>query len=38
VGEFTGKGFRLARKADGEGELSYASTVRVISVEAAQLA
>jgi hypothetical protein len=38
VGEFVGKGFRLKRNSDGEGELSYSSTVRVLSVEAAERA
>jgi hypothetical protein len=38
VGEFVGKGFRLNRKSDGEGELSYYCTVKVLSVEAGEAA
>jgi hypothetical protein len=38
VGEFVGKGFRLGRKSDGEGELSYYCTVKVLSVEAGEAA
>lgn len=37
-GEFVGKGFRLNRKSNGEGEMSYACTVRIISVEAGEAA
>ena len=38
VGEVGAKGFRLNRKSDGEGELSYTCTVRVASVEAGEIA
>jgi hypothetical protein len=38
VGEFAGKGFRLNRNSDGDGELSYTCTVRVASVEAGEIA
>ena len=38
VGEFVGKGFRLRRNSDGEGELSYTCTVRVLGVEAGETA
>lgn len=38
VGEFSGKGFRLNRNSNGEGELSYSCTVKVLSVEAGELA
>jgi hypothetical protein len=38
VGEFVGKGFRLNRKSDGEGELSYYCTVKVLGVEAGERA
>lgn len=38
VGEFIGKGFRLNRKSDGEGELCYSCTVRVAGVEAGEAA
>jgi hypothetical protein len=38
VDEFVGKGFRLKRNSDGDGELSYTSTVRIASIEAAERA
>ena len=38
VGEVGGKGFRLARNKDGEAELSYSCTVRVLTVEAGEIA
>jgi len=38
VGEFVGKGFRLNRNSDGDGELSYTCTVKVASVEAGEIA
>ncbi len=38
LGEVGAKGFRLRRKLDDEAEVSYACIVRVLSVEAAELA
>jgi hypothetical protein len=38
VGEFVGKGFRLNRNSDDEGELSYYCTVKVLGVEAGEAA
>jgi hypothetical protein len=38
VREFSGKGFRLNRNSDGEGELNYACTVKVLDVEAGEAA
>lgn len=38
IGEVSGKGFRLNRKADDEEELSYTCTVKVLSVEAGEIA
>ena len=38
VGEFVGKGFRLGRTRDGEAELSFACTVKVLGVEAGEAA
>jgi hypothetical protein len=38
VGEFVGKGFKLSRNSDGEGELSYSCTVKVLGVEAGEAA
>jgi hypothetical protein len=38
VGEFSGKGFRLNRNSDGEGELSYTCTVKVLDIEAGEAA
>lgn len=38
VGEVGSKGFKLSRQPDGSGELGYACTVRVLSVEAGETA
>ena len=38
LGEFSAKGFRLNRKSDGEGDLSYSCTVKVLGVEAGEAA
>ena len=38
IGEFVGKGFKLSRDSDGEGELSYTCTVKVLGVEAGERA
>jgi hypothetical protein len=38
VGEFCAKGFKLDRNRDGEGELGYSCTVKVLGVEAGELA
>ena len=38
VGEFVGKGFRLSRKSEGDDELTYTATVKVLSVEAGESA
>ena len=38
VGEFVGKGFRLNRNSDGNAELSYTCTVKVLGVEAGEAA
>jgi hypothetical protein len=37
-GEISGKGFKLNRSRDEQGELSHNATVRVLSVEAAEMA
>ena len=38
VGEVGSKGFKLNRQQDGSGELGYTCTVRVLSVEAGEIA
>ena len=38
VGDFVGKSFRLNRNSDGEGELIYSCTVKVLGVEAGEAA
>jgi hypothetical protein len=38
VGEVGAKGFRLNRNAENEGQLGYTCTVKVISVEAGEIA
>ena len=38
VGEFVGKGFRLNRNSAGDGELSYTCIVKVLGVEAGEVA
>ena len=37
-GQVGGKGFKLNRKSDDEAELSYSCTLKVLSVEAAEVA
>lgn len=38
VGEFSSKGFQLSRNKEGAAELGYTCTVKVLSVEAGEIA